>query len=165
VFQRELKKAMNALNSHKTNSSSFAPASAPAPAATSSTPLVASTVTPAFTQPEAIVKAAVASNSVMPLIKKDLSVRSVDPQSPSPPTLGVPRQLKIAPTKPVSSSHTVTTSMQFSGYEARCETILKTLVCTALCTCTVLLLHTVRRTSLLFSRHTEKDVKKEPTNA
>jgi hypothetical protein len=148
---------MNALNSHKSNSSSFAPASAAVPSAPSATTFVASTATPAFTQPEAIVKAAVASSSVMPLVKKDLLVRSVDPQSPSPPTLGVPRQLKIAPPKPVSSSHTVTTSMQFSGYEARCETILKTLVCTALCTCTVLPLPTVRHASLLFSRHTEKN--------
>ena len=140
------------MNSHKTNSSSFVPAAAPAPVAPSAAPLVASTAPLVSAQPEAIVKAVVASNSVVPVVKKDLYVRPIDPQSPSPPPSAVSKQLKVAPAKPVSSSHTVTTSMQFSGYEARCETILKTLVCTVL-HCTVLHLYRTVFLGSLLSAH------------
>lgn len=121
---------MNALNSNKSSSSTFAPA--PASGAASATSFVPTAVL-ASTQQEVIVKSAVASNTAVPLVKKEQPVvRSIDPHPLSPSPVGAPKQLKAAPPKAVSSSHTVTTSMQFQGYEARCETILKTLVCVVL---------------------------------
>jgi hypothetical protein len=138
VFQKELKKAMNALNSSKTLL--MVPA-APSTAAALST-----------IQPETVLKAALPPTQPAPAtaitaaaitataaaataaatavnVKKD-----VPPKPPAPAAAvlsAATKTLKVPPVRAASSSssaNTVTTAIQFSGYETRCDVILRALV-------------------------------------
>jgi hypothetical protein len=130
VFQKELKKAMNALNSSKTLL--MVPAAPSTAAALSSI------------QPETVVKAALPPTPPAPaaapaaitattataavIVKKDVPPK---PLAPSAAVLtAATKTLKVPPVRAASSSsaNTVTTAIQFSGYEIRCDVILRALV-------------------------------------
>ena len=115
VFQKELKKAMNALNSSKA-------ALLMIPTAPSTAPVVT------YIQPETVIKA-----TPLPVPAAAIVKREIPPKS-SAPTVAVltalKKTLKAPPVRTASSSsaNTVTTSIQFSGYETRCDVILRALV-------------------------------------
>jgi hypothetical protein len=139
VFQKELKKAMNALNSSKTLL--MVPA-APSTAAALSTiqpetvlkaalpptqPAPATAITAAAAITATTAAATAAATAV--IVKKD-----VPPKPPAPAAAvlsAATKTLKVPPVRTASSSssaNTVTTAIQFSGYETRCDVILRALV-------------------------------------